>query len=1297
MKLLAVLTSFLVFATGWQPAKSQQLIINEFLAANATTNLDQDGQASDWIEFFNSGSDAISLAGFALSDDPAVPQRWVFPEISIAPQSYLLVWASGKDRRAGELHANFGLSQTGESLAIYDTSGVVLDAVTFGSQQNDISMARVSTSAAFQFTTTPTPGATNVVTEPENLPPQIVINEFMASNGATIDDEDGESSDWLELFNAGTDTVQLAGLALTDDKNEPGLWPLPDLALEPESYLLIWASGKNRRAAELHTNFRLAGGGEFVGLYTADGWLVDGKDFGAQSRDIALARIPDGAGAFERTADPTPGATNRRKIPPGDALSFSPKSGFFETAVQVVLSSKVANITIRFTTDGSEVTKNSERYTDAIDLSSTKVIRARAFDGDAAVSDDLSQIYLIGYEGQLPVLSLATDDKNLNGGQGIFSNPNETGRSWERPVSVNFVEPNGSGFQINAGVRVHGAHSRGYLKKSMRLYFRSDYGESKLRYKLFRQKNIGEFDRIVVHSGGSFDQYGSGENRWTLLRDPLNHTLLGELGGNVSAHKPVIVYLNGEVWGIYMLREHIHDLDYLTQNLGVQDADLLEWAFNETPIVKEGDLTAWRDLHTYFKTEDIDKPEDWLRAQEFIDMENFIDYHILQIYGGHKDWPHNNHFFFRPRTPAAKWQWILWDSETTYLKHRMKGLVWATRDTVATDISAGDSERQLFGTIFMRRLVENEDFKRMFVSRFADLLNTKLHRDSLAATFDRLVAEIEPDIQVETDRWEGARMTDWRAGVAQVHDFIRRRRDQQWTQLEVFFRLRQIYNLTVTSETGGGQIRVNTLTHSSLPWSGDYFDKMPVEVEAMPSSGFEFSHWSGASASSNAEIELDLDRDETLAAHFVPVQLLQPEILSFAPDSGRAGIPVAIHGRHFQDVTAVSLTDSALAFTIVSDTLITTTVPENGATGKFALQAPGGRAESNRDFVVVPESPASSTIDGFNPKAGMPGATVTISGKGLGESRSVLFNGSPALILESSADAVRAKVPFGASSGRIAAVTPQDSVVSDSSFTVLPDTAGFRFMVAEDSYLSQSEPDANFGAAAILLSSSNHLSLLKFDLSGLRFPIKKVRLRLCMVGGSGGVTTSVHSAASDWQENTVNSAQPPFVDSAPLKQIETETVGEFVEWDLSGSISLPGTYSFAIRAVADDTISFSSREGFYPAHVLVEVDSVVSDIDEVGNTALPTGFSLSPAYPNPFNATTIIEYALPQSARVSLRIYNLVGQVVKTLVDGMETAGFKRVHWRGRDDRNIDVGSGVYFVRLVTGQRIITRKVLFQK
>ncbi|NOZ62419.1 MAG: lamin tail domain-containing protein, partial [Calditrichaeota bacterium] len=142
--------------------------------------------------------------------------------MTLGSHEFLLVWASKKDRTTGELHTNFSLKKGGEFVGLYASDGTAIDTLTFGEQTDDISLARdVDGSGSFKLTTDPTPAAANHIVSPPTPLPEIVINEFLAGNETINTDEDGEYEDWIELYNAGDDAVDLTGFTITDDPTEP--------------------------------------------------------------------------------------------------------------------------------------------------------------------------------------------------------------------------------------------------------------------------------------------------------------------------------------------------------------------------------------------------------------------------------------------------------------------------------------------------------------------------------------------------------------------------------------------------------------------------------------------------------------------------------------------------------------------------------------------------------------------------------------------------------------------------------------------------------------------------------------------------------------------------------------------------------------------------------------------------------------------------------------------------------------------------------------------------------------------
>lgn len=308
------------------PAPVPALAINEFMATNDTTISDGQGDYEDWVEIHNPSASTANLTGFYLSDDPDLLTKWQFPAgTTIAAGGFLIVWCDN-ETYAGEVHATFKLSATGEDLVLVAADGItVLDAVSFGTQTADVSIGRhPDGTGAFGVLGTASPGASNnssTTATPTATPspsptysatlPPIAINEFMASNATTILDDQGDYDDWIELHNYGSSQVNLSGFLLSDDPLQPAKWALPaGTTLSPGQFLLVWADNDTGPGI-LHTNFSLSAAGETILLSTPDAArVVDSVTFGDLGPDQAMGRLPNGTGNYFVLLPPTPGASN---------------------------------------------------------------------------------------------------------------------------------------------------------------------------------------------------------------------------------------------------------------------------------------------------------------------------------------------------------------------------------------------------------------------------------------------------------------------------------------------------------------------------------------------------------------------------------------------------------------------------------------------------------------------------------------------------------------------------------------------------------------------------------------------------------------------------------------------------------------------------------------------------------------------------------------------------------------------------------------------------------------------------
>ena len=392
----------------------------------------------------------------------------------------------------------------------------------------------------------------------------IIINEFMPLNETFRADEDGDYSDWIEIYNSGSSPVSLSGWSLTDDPEIIDKWIFPGITLNAGAYLLIYSSGKNRAVAgqELHTGFRLDGDGEYLGLFDPQGNPITVFDpFPPVKVNQSFGYLE---GELTMFATPTPGKANDEF---GAVLSdpeFSVVHGLFYESFTVSIQSASSSAVIYYTTDGSLPGHSNGRiYSTPLHIDTTTILRAIATKGFQFPSEVKTVSYIfpeqvirqgnaptnfpdqwgpwtqsdgrayadyemdpevLGISGEnkllaamesLPTLSLVSNPDHFwsmdtdpeTGGIYMYPAPgeNDIGRGWERPVSVEYFIPDGSeGFQVNCGIQINGGESRRPEKNpkhSFRLRFRGDYGPSKLNYPLFEEPSVSKFDALVLRGG----------------------------------------------------------------------------------------------------------------------------------------------------------------------------------------------------------------------------------------------------------------------------------------------------------------------------------------------------------------------------------------------------------------------------------------------------------------------------------------------------------------------------------------------------------------------------------------------------------------------------------------------------------------------------------------------------------------------------------------------------------------------------------------------------------------------------
>jgi len=531
-----------------------------------------------------------------------------------------------------------------------------------------------------------------------------------------------------------------------------------------------------------------------------------------------------------------------------EAPRFSLPGGFYSDPLEISLSITSADARIYYTLDCSEPTTSSLLYAGPIKINQTTVIRARVFEAGFLPGPIVSHTYLLNQKFHIATLSIITDPGNLWGDTGIYTNYDQRGDRWERPATIEFIEPNGrSGFYADVGIRIHGGTSRVFKKKSFRYYFRSEYGQSRLSYPLFAPKPIYEFKRFVTSASFQDAPDNSTYNSGTLLRDAVLHEIGRRIEPDISlGTRPVALFLAGKPWGIYNAIERI-DRHLVKINFGLDSCDVIE----NYSHAKEGSMDRWNEMIDFFESSDLRLPENYEKAKSYIDIQNFTRYNIVEIYSANTDWPNNNNFAYRGYQKGSKWKWLLWDLDHAFGYIGANTLEQATEETTR-------------GTLILRKLLENKDYRNYFLNESADLFNTVLQPRSMKGIIDSLAAIIRDDLYFEIDRWGGS-FVEWQNSVQFLKNFADHRLGRLWQYLLWELDVPDKHLLTLKAPQGGpGKVRINDICIGDYPWSGYYFKDVPIEIEAVPAPGFKIMAWSDSSLHARNKFLLTMNADYTI-------------------------------------------------------------------------------------------------------------------------------------------------------------------------------------------------------------------------------------------------------------------------------------------------------------------------------------------------------------------------------------------------------------------------------------------------
>lgn len=705
---------------------------------------------------------------------------------------------------------------------------------------------------------------------------QVKINEYCAANYDLNLDDLGNYSDWIELHNPGGAAVALGGFFLSDNSNNLGKWPIPAINIAPGGHAFFWASGKDINAGpNLHTNFKLTQVSmETIYLSDASLTIIDSVKIIPCQKNHSRGRKTDGAATWGVFLNPTPDAANTgAKTEYVPRPTFSLPSGFYTVAAQFNITSSQANTTVRYTTDGTEPTAASPVASGPIYVSTTTVIRAKAFSSDPNFIPSFTEnnTYFLNANHNIPVISMCGDYNSLFNGFGGQIN-----------TTFEYFDVHGDlGHEGDGDIRGHGNDSWAYDQKGMRFYARDDYGyANNIEEQLFQLSPRDEFDVIILKAGAS-DNYPGGTQQSGLrtchLRDAYVQSLsqVHNLNLDERSYEPCAMYLNGQYWGLYEIRERI-DADF-TDYYYDQDPDSVDMlAFWGGLQIEEGSNADWNDLYNFMTTNNLAIQSNYDQVDARLDVMSLIDYMILNTYTVNTDWLNWNTAWWRGfSTPGVKWRYRLWDMDNTFnLGQNYTGVSTTTYlNDPCNPTTLFPNDPDIPHNDMFNALDANPGFHALYINRYADLLNTVFNCDSMLGHLDWIVNRMSNEMPGQCARW-GGNMTEWNEHLDSLRSQISGRCAVVDSLMSGCYNLTGPFDVTVLVDPpGAGAVRVNTLVPGTYPWTGSYFGNIQLSFYEYNTVGYDLIGWTVNNHTPTVSITADtmsltLSQGDTVIAHF---------------------------------------------------------------------------------------------------------------------------------------------------------------------------------------------------------------------------------------------------------------------------------------------------------------------------------------------------------------------------------------------------------------------------------------------
>ncbi len=740
--------------------------ITEILVRNGGQFTDNYGAFSGYIELTNTTDEIVNLKGYSLSNDVDEPFKWNLPDIEIQPNEIILIYTSGKDITEDILHTSFNLdSKTGN--VVLSKNGKIVRNISYDNLPNGYALTLIDdeykkTGILSGGFLNNNDGNEEFAKKYQNNKETLIINEVMNSNFSYLAQNGYEFYDWIEVKNNSKETINLKDYYLTTTLNDLDLYNMPDVNLKPGETYIIMASGDTNlsNTSYFHSNFKIS---ETESLYIIkDEKIIDSMFICDVPVGYSFGR--DTNYGFIYMKNPSPNKNNDSgKYDVAYSPEFSIKAGVYNVIDELILEIKAPG-TIYYTLDGSNPTIYSNVYKDPIILDETTVVKAMSADDGKINSDYTVASYIINENHTLPVVSVSL---NPNKFSNLQNDPwNE---ELEYDAYAELFEEGKDGFTVPCGFKLFGGSTRGLSKKSFSLKFRKEYGLSKLHYQVFENRDNSVYNTLVLRSGSQ--DYSA-----AMLRDPMMTSLMEPTEVDVQAYKPVILYINGNYWGIYYIREKV-DEHFISSHYNVSP--------DETNIVRldgvvsAGSKSDFESIANYVNSHNMANSDNYNYIKEKIDIDNFITFWVAETYITNNDII-NCRLFSHPDIEGGKWHMIFYDLDYAMYNTGTNYYLFMTDVEGMSDFKVP--------TDLMRNLMKNSEFRKRFVEILSDMLNNVWTDEKILNRIDEIYNIIEPEMERNQKRW-GQTISDWNSSIAELKNFVKYRKNILLNQTKSYFNL----------------------------------------------------------------------------------------------------------------------------------------------------------------------------------------------------------------------------------------------------------------------------------------------------------------------------------------------------------------------------------------------------------------------------------------------------------------------------------------------------------------------------